>query len=80
MKTFEIKRVKRKGMPPIIPVKVETLNDARQLLSNLIYALQVGTITGQTAKDLTYLLINYVSIFRETEMLERVQRLERLAL
>ena len=76
MQRFEMKQVRRGG---ITPVEVYTLQDARLLLSRLIYALQAGKITGQKAKDLTYLLINYVSIVREAETIERIKKLEQIA-
>ncbi|MBK9097533.1 MAG: hypothetical protein IPM14_05265 [bacterium] len=58
------------------PVKITKVSDAKRLLSKLIYKLQTGEITGQEAKDLTYLLISYVNIVKEIEIENRLKSLE----
>ena len=58
------------------PIKVTNLKSARRLLSRLIYQLQTGEVENQTAKDLTYLLISYVNIFKAYEFEQRLLKLE----
>jgi hypothetical protein len=62
--------------PPLRPVKVRTLRDAKRLLSRTITQLQAGTVTGQAAKDLTYLLSVFVQLVRDYELEERIEKLE----
>lgn len=57
-------------------VKVTKINHAKRLLSKLIYQLQKGEITGQLAKDLTYLLSTFINIFKTAELEERINKLE----
>ena len=61
------------------PVRVRKLKDAKRLLSRLIVQLQAGTIAGQDAKDLCYLLSTFVQIVRDGELETRIERLERQA-
>ena len=58
------------------PIKVTNLKNAKRLLSKLIYELQAGTIDNQTAKDLTYLLVSFVNVFKQYEMERRISELE----
>jgi len=58
------------------PVKVTKISDAKRLLSKLIYKLQTGEIEGQSAKDLTYLLISFVNIIKDVEFETRLKELE----
>lgn len=58
------------------PLKVTNLKNAKRLLSKLIYELQAGTIDNQTAKDLTYLLVSFVNVFKQYEMEKRISELE----
>ena len=58
------------------PVKVTKISDAKRLLSKLIYKLQTGEIEGQSAKDMTYLLISYVNMIKDIEFEERLKQLE----
>ncbi len=58
------------------PVKVTKISDAKRLLSKLIYKLQIGEIEGQSAKDMTYLLISYVNMIKDIEFEERLKQLE----
>ncbi|MCH7972539.1 MAG: hypothetical protein IH949_01375 [Bacteroidetes bacterium] len=58
------------------PIKVTNLKNARRLLSRLIYQLQTGEVANQTAKDLTYLLISYVNVFKAYEFEQRLIKLE----
>jgi hypothetical protein len=60
------------------PIKVTNLKNAKRLLSKLIYELQAGTIDNQTAKDLTYLLVSFVNVFKPYEMEKRVSEIERM--
>jgi hypothetical protein len=58
------------------PVKVVKISDAKRLLSKLIYKLQTGEVTGQDAKDMTYLLISYVNMVKDIEFENRLQNIE----
>ena len=58
------------------PVKVNKINDAKRLLSRLIYKLQSNEISGQDAKDLTYLLISYVTIVKDIDFERRLKTIE----
>jgi hypothetical protein len=58
------------------PIKVNKIADARRLLSKIISKLQTGEIKGQDAKDMTYLLINYVRIFKDEEFEKWLSELE----
>lgn len=67
---------KEGGYPSARPIRVKNINDARRLLSRLIYQLQVEQIEGRQAKDLTYLLISYVSITRDSDLEQRLAAIE----
>lgn len=58
------------------PIKVRNLRSAKRLLSRLITQLQAGQITGQDAKDLTYLLSVFVMLVRDHELEERIESVE----
>jgi hypothetical protein len=58
------------------PIKINNLKDARRLLSRLIYQLQTGEVESKLAKDICYLLISYVNIFKAFEFEERLAELE----
>ncbi len=58
-------------------MRVRNIQDARRLLSRLILQLQTGAIEGRQAKDLTYILISYVQIARESDLEVRLEELER---
>lgn len=59
------------------PIRVTNLRSAKRLLSRLIYELQRGTIENQTAKDLTYLLVSYVNVFKQYELEKRIDEIEK---
>lgn len=59
------------------PMRVRNNQDARRLLGRLILQLQTGAIENRLAKDLTYLLISYVQIARESDLEVRLEELER---
>lgn len=59
------------------PIKVTSLKQAKRLLSKLIYDLQTGMIENQTAKDLTYLLVSYVNVFKQYEIEKRIDEIEK---
>lgn len=59
------------------PIKVTNLKNAKRLLSRLIYDLQAGKIEGQQAKDLCYLLISFVNVFKSYEIENRLNEIER---
>jgi hypothetical protein len=56
-----LRRVKRR-------IILKTVADAEKCLSNIIYKFQGGEIDRQGAKDLTYLLINFVNIRKAGEL------------
>ncbi len=60
-----------------IPIKVNNLKSARRLLSRLIHQLQTGEVENKTAKDLTYLLISFVNVFKAHEFEQRLEALEK---
>ena len=67
-------------VPPLMglrPIRVSCARDAKRLMARIILALQKQTIASQTARDLCYLLVTYVTMLRETELEERVAKLER---
>lgn len=74
--TTEIKKVSR-SYTPSNAIKVTSLKQAKRLLSRLIYDLQTGVIENQTAKDLTYLLISYANIFKQYEIEQRIDEIEK---
>lgn len=59
------------------PVKVTNLKAAKRLLAKLIYDLQTDKIDNQKAKDLTYLLVSYVNIFKQYELELRIEQIEK---
>ena len=58
------------------PVRVSKLKDAKRLLSRLIYEFQLGTLSGRDAKDLTYLISQFISACKEIEIDERLKLIE----
>lgn len=58
------------------PIRISRIKDAKRLLSRLIFEFQKGTINGRDAKDLTYLLISYVTICKAIDFEERLIKLE----
>jgi hypothetical protein len=57
-------------------VRIRTIPDAERLLSKLIQKFQAREITGQDAKDLTYLLIHFVNIRKMGELETKINNLE----
>lgn len=72
----KIKKVKG-SYTPLNAIKVTNLKQAKRLLSRLIYDLQAGMIENQTAKDLTYLLVSYVNVFKQYEIEQRLDLIEK---
>jgi hypothetical protein len=56
---------------------VKNVKDARRLLSRLISEFRAGEIQGTDAKTMCYLLSTYVQITKDTELEERIKRLEK---
>ncbi|MGA7721946.1 MAG: hypothetical protein WCA84_12330 [Ignavibacteriaceae bacterium] len=56
-------------------VRVSKISDAKRLLSKIIHKLQRGEIKGQDAKDMTYILINFVHILKEGELEAKINNL-----
>ncbi|NLT52747.1 MAG: hypothetical protein GXX85_17725 [Ignavibacteria bacterium] len=59
------------------PIKVNNVKTAKRLLSRLIYDLQDNSINGQKAKDLCYLLSVFIQVFNQSELEERINKLEK---
>jgi hypothetical protein len=49
-------------------IRLKTVADAEKCLSNIIHKFQGGEIDRQEARDLTYLLINFVNIRKAGEL------------
>ena len=58
------------------PIRISKVKDAKRLLSRLLMEFQKGTIDSRQAKDMTYMLVSFVQIVKDTEMEERLGRLE----
>lgn len=52
------------------------MKDAQRLLSRLIHEFQKGTLDDRWAKTLCYLVTAYVSVAKDSELEERLRRLE----
>jgi len=67
-----------KQTPPLLkkPVRVSKLKDAKRLLSRLIYEFQLGTLSGRDAKDLTYLISQFIAACKEIEFDDRIKLIE----
>lgn len=78
-KTEQLAKTKKVSVSytPSNAVKVTSLKQAKRLLSRLIYDLQTGVIDNQTAKDLTYLLVSYVNVFKQYEIEKRIDEIEK---
>ena len=65
-------------IPPLLkkPVRVSKLKDAKRLLSRLIYEFQLGTLSGRDAKDLTYLISQFIAACKEIEFDDRIKLIE----
>ena len=75
-KDIKIKDVK--DTPPLLvkPIRVNTIKQAKKLLSRLIWQLQTEEIKSQKAKDITYLLSVFLTVIRDSELEERIKTLE----
>lgn len=76
-KTPPLKEREMKQRPSVIAV--HNSRDARRLLSRVISEVQGDEIDLAKAKGIAYLLQVYIGIERETELEERIQKLEQLA-
>ncbi len=67
-----------KQTPPLLkkPIRVSKLKDAKRLLSRLIYEFQLGTLSGRDAKDLTYLISQFIAACKEIEFDDRIKLIE----
>jgi hypothetical protein len=59
--------------------RVKNVEDAKNLLSRLISLFCKGQISGRDAKDLCYLLSQYVAITKDVDFEERLIALEQKA-
>ena len=64
---------------PRIERPIRNCKDARRLLSRIISDFRAGKILGADAKTMAYLLSVYVQITKDTELEERISRLEKSA-
>lgn len=58
------------------PVVVKDIDSARRLLSRLILSFQKRTVAAREAKDLTYLLISFVAIVKDSDIEKRIKMIE----
>jgi hypothetical protein len=65
------------SIPPYARHPIRNVKDAKKMLSKLIHAFQLGTLTSEPAKTLCYLIISYVSIIRDHEIEQRLAALEK---
>jgi len=67
-----------RGVSPWIFSKrrIRTVNDAKAVLARLIQAFQEQRIDDTPAKTLTYMLISFVNICRDSDMEQRLTELE----
>jgi hypothetical protein len=63
-------------IPPFARRPIRTANDARRMLSRLIHGFQLGQIDSADAKTLTYMLISYATILRDSDFEERLREIE----
>lgn len=59
------------------PIVVRDARSAKRLLGRLIVAMQKREVLGSEAKDLCYLLSVFVQIHRDSDLEERIVKLER---
>lgn len=72
------KRVNESEPSPLVAnaKRVKSIEDAKNLLSKLISLFCKGRINGRDAKDLCYLLSQYVAVTKDTDFEARLQALE----
>jgi hypothetical protein len=56
--------------------KIRDISDAKNLLSKIISEFMKGNLQNQEAKTLCYLLINYVSICKDSDLEARLHEIE----
>ena len=67
---------------PVIPpisgrcIKVNSIQQAKRLLSKIILLLQKGLIDGRRAKDLVYILSIFTAIVKDSEFDDRLREIE----
>jgi hypothetical protein len=59
------------------PIKIKDLNSAKKLLERLIFELQTDAIDPAKAKNITYLLQTYNSVYKADEIETRLSELEK---
>lgn len=64
--------------PPLLKIarKLRTLNDAKRLMSTLISKFCRGQISDRDSKTLTYLIISFVSIAKDSDLESRIKEIE----
>lgn len=72
MKSKVKELIENKGVIGIKPRRISKIQDARRLLASYIYELQKGTVKGQDAKTMAYLLIKYAELYK-VESLENIE-------
>lgn len=66
-----------KIMPLETIINVATIKDATKLMGRIIKQYQLGTITSEQAKTLSYLLQTYVNSFKMMEIEEQLTEYEK---
>ena len=61
---------------PMKPVKVVDAQSAKRLFGRLILEFQKGTVKSREAKDLAYLLVSFLQACTQSEIEDRLKRLE----
>lgn len=59
------------------PVRVKRIQDARRLLSRLIYLYQLDQVTGEKARVLTYLVNSFIALWKDIELAGKIEELEK---
>jgi hypothetical protein len=67
------------SIPPFAQKPVRTAKDAKKMLGKLIHAFQFGHIDNMQARTLTYMLISFAQMVKDTEFEERLEAVEKQA-
>jgi hypothetical protein len=67
------------SIPPFAQKPVRTAKDAKKMLGKLIHAFQFGHIDNMQARTLTYMLISFAQMVKDTEFEERLEAIEKQA-
>jgi hypothetical protein len=64
------------SIPPYAKKPVRTARDATKMLGKLIHAFQFGKIDTVQARTLTYMLVSFSAMVKDSEFEERLDELE----